>query len=214
MSTAGEVEVAHEALDAVGIPSGNLAERTLTMIGRFASRLGAGRSRREWVVGFAFDESAEVVVLIRKARPEWQAGRLNGVGGKVEPDVDVVDGAVSIVAAMTREFAEETGVRTGREEWQHFASLKWEEGTVHFFRLFDWRVVRDSRTLTDEPIEVHRVAELDRARVTPNLRWLVPLAAHRHDSYDVIDVVETGTTMRKPGRLEVLPGSPLSPAEG
>lgn len=29
-----------------------------------------------------------------------------------------------------------------------------------------------------------------------------------YDVIDVIDVIETGTTLRKPGRLDVLPGSP------
>jgi hypothetical protein len=37
----------------------------------------------EYVVGFAFDTDGRVA-LIRKNRPEWQAGRLNGIGGHVE----------------------------------------------------------------------------------------------------------------------------------
>ena len=37
------------------------------------------------VVGFAFTEDRRSVILIRKNRPEWQAGRLNGVGGHIEP---------------------------------------------------------------------------------------------------------------------------------
>lgn len=44
------------------------------------------------------------------------------------------------------------------------------------------------------------MAELSELRVTPNLLWLVPLAAHRHDTYEPISVVETGTTLRKIGR--------------
>ena len=39
-----------------------------------------------------------------KRRPAWQAGRWNGVGGKVEPGED-------IHTAMHREAAEEIGVR-------------------------------------------------------------------------------------------------------
>ena len=58
---------------------------------------------REWVVGFLMDSDAEQVILIRKNRPEWQAGKLNGVGGKVEPG-ELIGGA------MYREFREETGV--------------------------------------------------------------------------------------------------------
>jgi 8-oxo-dGTP diphosphatase len=163
-------------------------------------------AKREWVVGFLLDQDGDQVVLIRKNRPEWQAGRLNGVGGKVEPTD--ADGR----AAMVREFAEETGVQV--LSWQHFASLTWEEGVVHFYRSFALGGhLHACRTVTDEAVEIHRVRDLLDpdgpvwAGVTPNLRWLVPLAAHRHDDYDVIDVVETGTTMRKPGRLDFVDGS-------
>lgn len=163
---------------------------------------------RQWVVGFLMDDAAEQVVLIRKNRPEWQAGKLNGVGGKVEPNELPIN-------AMEREFLEETGRQIAR--WHRYASLRWEEGIVHFFRAFaPMRVLETCRTTTDETIERHRIHTLiqpgpGRDNVTPNLLWLVPLAAHRHDTYDVIDVVETGTTLRKPGRLDVLPGSPRQP---
>lgn len=163
----------------------------------------------EWVVGFLLDTDADSVVLIRKNRPAWQAGRLNGVGGKVEPGESIPD-------AMRREFKEEAGVTV--DDWHHFASLQWEEGKVHFFRAFaPLAVLNACRTVTDENVERHRIHTLPvpgegRDCVTPNLLWLVPLAAHRHDTYDVIDVVETGTTLRKPGRLGVLPGSPKAPA--
>lgn len=160
---------------------------------------------REWVVGFLFDMDAQTVVLIRKNRPEWQRGRLNGVGGKVEP-------GEFPVFAMVREFHEETGVRVTAAAWHRFACLRWEEGVVHFFRAFVGTIVLDAcRSMTDEPVGQYDVAALAAVgpeRLTPNLRWLVPLAAHRHDTYDLIDVVEMGTTLRKPGRLDVLPGSP------
>jgi 8-oxo-dGTP diphosphatase len=162
--------------------------------------------KREWVVGFLFDAEAEFVILIRKNRPEWQKGKLNGVGGKVEPN-ELIEGA------MYREFREETGVIVPPQDWHRFCSLRWEEGLVHFFRAFRPAPVLDKcRTTTDESIERHKVHTLGapgrgRANITPNLLWLVPLAAHRHDTYDVIDVIETGTTLRKPGRLDVFAGS-------
>lgn len=161
-------------------------------------------AKREWVVGFLLDNDGDRVVLIRKARPEWQAGRLNGVGGKVEP-------GETLMGAMEREFWEETGLTV--TWWRRFASLDWEEGTVHFFRAFaPLEMLTTCRTTTDEAIELHRVHQLldptmPCGRLTPNLRWLVPLGAHRHDDYDVIDVKETGSTMRKPGRLDVVAGA-------
>ena len=57
-----------------------------------------------YVLGFAFTTDGRVA-LIQKKRPAWQAGRLNGIGGKVE-------GTEHSAAAMVREFREETGVDT------------------------------------------------------------------------------------------------------
>lgn len=55
----------------------------------------------DMVVGFAFDDKLLNVALIKKKKPEWQKGYLNGVGGKVK------DGE-GYHEAMTREFEEET----------------------------------------------------------------------------------------------------------
>lgn len=57
---------------------------------------------QKYVVGFLFDTSLNVV-LIEKIKPEWQAGRLNGIGGHVEEGEDDLE-------AMIREFKEEAGV--------------------------------------------------------------------------------------------------------
>ena len=66
-----------------------------------------------YVVGFLFKEDKSSVVLIRKDRPAWQAGKLNGVGGKIEPNESAID-------AMVREFREETSVDTNPSIWKHF----------------------------------------------------------------------------------------------
>ena len=56
----------------------------------------------EYVLGFMFNEAESKVLLVWKNRPAWQAGKLNGVGGKIEA-------GETPVQAMNREFAEETG---------------------------------------------------------------------------------------------------------
>ena len=59
------------------------------------------------VVGFMFSVLKSSVVLIKKERPKWQEGKLNGVGGKVEKGESPFD-------AMKREFLEETGLEHPR----------------------------------------------------------------------------------------------------
>ncbi len=152
------------------------------------------------MVGFLLaedDRGVPHVVLIRKNRPAWQVGKLNGVGGKVEE-------GETLGGAMTREFGEETGVWV--QGWQPLATLEWEEGIVWFFRKWvAWDVLTKVRTTTDESVERHAVHRLNEpgpglANVLPNLQWLVPLAAHRSDTYEVVNVRERSTTLRKVGR--------------
>ena len=57
-----------------------------------------------YVVGFLFNPDMTEVVLIKKNRPDWQKGLLNGVGGKIESGEDPI-------TAMIREFKEETGIK-------------------------------------------------------------------------------------------------------
>lgn len=121
----------------------------------------------EYVCGFAFDRTAYRVVLIRKTKPQWQAGLWNGVGGKVEP-------GESLVRAMSREFEEETGLEVPEGLWHRFLRLDGKGWVVHFFRAFDIPV-EFCRTTTEEVVGVHQTLYLPAATV-PNLRWLVPLA--------------------------------------
>jgi 8-oxo-dGTP diphosphatase len=56
-----------------------------------------------YVVGFMFSEYCNEIALIKKKRPEWQKGRLNGIGGHIEKNEVPHD-------AMYREFEEEAGI--------------------------------------------------------------------------------------------------------
>ncbi len=69
-----------------------------------------------YVLGFMFSNTKQYVALIRKTHPEWQKGKLNGIGGKLMP-------GEKAVRAMVREFAEEAGYLTEAGQWQHFARL-------------------------------------------------------------------------------------------
>ncbi len=130
---------------------------------------------KRYVVGFMLDPTLNKVVLIRKQRPDWQKGKLNGVGGKVEENESPYD-------AMPREFREETGVET--HGWQLFAVYNFGDlgtpgslGEIYFY--FYWLIgdVSKPKSVTDEQIVVMDVETLSwRDDAIPNLRWLVQMA--------------------------------------
>jgi 8-oxo-dGTP pyrophosphatase MutT (NUDIX family) len=42
-------------------------------------------------LGFIFDTTLEHVLLVHKNSPAWQAGLINGPGGKIEPGETALD---------------------------------------------------------------------------------------------------------------------------
>lgn len=69
------------------------------------------KKRVLYVLGFAICPITKEVILIKKNKPEFQKGFLNGIGGKIEPGEDPIP-------AMIREFKEECGVVTTTEDWK------------------------------------------------------------------------------------------------
>lgn len=139
-------------------------------------------SRQDYVVGFALDSYGRVA-LIRKNRPEWQAGKLNGIGGHVEEDELPMD-------AMVREFEEETGRRVGG--WDLFVIMDFPEARVYFYRTKIGTAIMDGlSTTTDETVVKIGASDIGQSGVIPNLMWLVPLAAYTADTYLPMHVIAT-----------------------
>lgn len=117
------------------------------------------------------------VVLIRKNKPDWQRGKLNGIGGKVEH-------GETIRRAMQREFEEETGCWTSQNDWRQVAVLSYSDkngqgdhATIFFFEMRDEHWNRKIETKTDEKVDWYDVnAIITSPTIVPNLRWLIPLA--------------------------------------
>jgi len=120
----------------------------------------------KYVLGFMFSEDMESVALILKNRPKWQAGLLNGIGGKVEPNE-------SYMQAMEREFKEETGSNIPAH-WVNFATIAGIDYQMEcFVAIGDVNLLE---TTTDEPIMIVEVVKLHTLTLMHNLRWLIPLA--------------------------------------
>lgn len=78
-----------------------------------------------YVLGFALASQKELVLLVKKQRgPSVNIGKWNGVGGKVEP-------GEKPLAAMIREFREETGADADWEYFGQFIGIGW---VVDLFR--------------------------------------------------------------------------------
>jgi len=129
-----------------------------------------------YVVGFMFSTDLMKVALIRKLKPAWQQGKLNGVGGKIEQ-------GESGFAAMCREFAEETGYKTTIEEWGHFAEMFGDnDGGEGAFKVDFYAAITGDigllRSTTQEQIEIVPTAYLSPMSfgVVENIPWLVSLA--------------------------------------
>jgi 8-oxo-dGTP diphosphatase len=124
-----------------------------------------------YVVGFQFNNEGDRVALIKKGRPEWQAGLLNGIGGGVER-------GETAKAAMEREFQEETELSQRTVIWRPFVDLRtWTHNLVTFFSSFT-DSVELVRTATDEEVTVYSLARLQALKpmLVPNVLWLVELA--------------------------------------
>jgi len=145
------------------------------------------------VCGFLFNTEQTHVLLIRKVKPEWQKGRLNGIGGKVEQGETFED-------AMHREFMEETGLDI--PDWDVFVRLQGGgnsgeggEWVVYFFRAFtDLKTMCKVIKFCDEgEIHVYSIKKdmLHSDGTLPNLSWLIPMALSMDtDAANLFDIKE------------------------
>lgn len=120
-----------------------------------------------YVLGFLFDESRRYVWLIEKARPKWQKGKLNGIGGHIESGETQPE-------AIRREFREETGLDV--PEWSHTVTLTSEKWVVFVYRSFlPTEKFTEVQSLTDEKPVCLRVNQLSCKDIIENSRWLIPM---------------------------------------
>ncbi|WDP84398.1 MAG: NUDIX domain-containing protein [Desulfobacter sp.] len=126
----------------------------------------------KFVVGFGFtideEQTDSRVLLVKKNRPAWQKGRLNGIGGKIEAKE-------SPQAAMARECLEETGLEL---TWTLRGLLR---GTNIDGRAFECHLfyaysndLLNFQQREDEPIGLYRPEELSTHQIVDSLDFLIP----------------------------------------
>jgi 8-oxo-dGTP pyrophosphatase MutT (NUDIX family) len=137
---------------------------------------------------FAFaQERPEQVLLIRKAKPEWQRGRLNGIGGKCE---DKKDGFMeSPLETTVREFYEETGLWGTPIVPKIYHSMLWQEYETHtgwplvYFSAFtipfrEMQKAAIETSIAVEPCVIINTYKIEQSRheMMPNLPFLIEMA--------------------------------------
>ncbi len=153
----------------------------------------------EYVNGFMICERTRSVLFIQKNRPDFQKGKWNGIGGKVEPGEQLID-------AMVREFREESGIETTGEWWTSCIHLVQPRYRVHFYRCFV-DAFPAYRTTTDEVVRVWDIdAVYDPVRghegevvgyrcpTLENMRWIFAMLANRQIAWPVTIHLQLGTT--------------------
>jgi 8-oxo-dGTP diphosphatase len=122
-----------------------------------------GSKVNKYVVGFLFDTRGHVA-LVNKNRPAWQKGRLNGIGGHIEPDETPEQ-------AMVREFKEEAGCDI--LNWRQYCVVRGSEYELNLFTAKN--ETAEVRSVTDEMVGWYPVGRLP-DNILPNLKWLIPMA--------------------------------------
>lgn len=122
-----------------------------------------------YVLGFIFDTNGREVVLIEKRRPAWQAGLLNGIGGKIEA-------GETPLQAMERECREECGLVEFVRPFRHFGCMRGRDYVVELFTACAANP-HLARSCTDETVRVVPVGAASRPGwALPNVAPLMSLA--------------------------------------
>lgn len=108
----------------------------------------------------------EEVLLIEKVKPEWQLGKYNLPGGKIEPSDD------SPEHAARRELREETDLFA--EQSVKVGTLKGDDWLVHVVKCRVWE--NEVHRLTNErPFFLPAWQAIQHPSLIPNLKLIIPL---------------------------------------
>lgn len=124
-----------------------------------------------------FGKLDEWVLLIRKTHPEWQAGKLNLIGGHVEQ-------GEAIGTANHREFREETGLSTDIAAWQRAVEVYGPGWRMFVYRSSTQRLhaPQAQGDFAGETVDWHYIKTLGDDLI-PNVRWLLEMCRNVHHPF-------------------------------
>jgi 8-oxo-dGTP diphosphatase len=129
----------------------------------------------EYVMGLMFSVDKQNVLMVEKNRPDWQKGKLNGIGGKIEEGEKPVD-------AMVREFREETGINTHWTDWEIFSIVGNNTKKVTYFKAFSDQLYEYQQAEQEVPVVVP-ARQVWIYNCVADIPFLVPMALDGKDLY-------------------------------
>lgn len=123
---------------------------------------------KHYTLGFVFNPTLDRVVLIEKTHPDWQKGKLNGIGGKIEE-------SESSAACIVREACEESGLQSHESQWTLVAQLCGTDWRMDVYAHIHSGAEEDMQTKTDEHIKWHNIDRMPNTMLS-NVPWLIYLA--------------------------------------
>ena len=125
----------------------------------------------KYTVAFIFNSSMSKVLLVHKEKPEWQLGKLNGIGGKYEE-------GESGAQCIARETREESTLEIPEDKWLRIGTISQDRGNVGVYTaIYDGELSNAVKGHYEE-VEWFEVNALPQ-NVIPNLRWLIPMAIEK-----------------------------------
>lgn len=131
----------------------------------------------EYCCGYLFSPDFKQVLLIRKNRPVFLKGKLNGIGGKVESNESPDE-------AMIREFKEEAGRYITK--WIKAGSLARIYGDNHIHVYYTNDSDLKAEAGTDEALEVWNVADLMAKDYNLEFILMLEMIQNHHKNADVV----------------------------
>ncbi len=130
---------------------------------------------KEYVAGFLVD--TEEVLLVQKLKPDWQKGKWNAIGGKIEKNESPNE-------AMVREFKEEVGIEV--VDWNQFCTLSGKDFIVYFYISHDFPLGETHKGVNDVGeklrwFSIENIINQETIETIRNIPWLLCMALDESD---------------------------------
>ncbi len=126
---------------------------------------------KKYTLGLIFNQTLDFILLMHKSKPEWQVGKLNGLGGKIE------EGETG-QACIAREVLEETGLQIPEQAWTYVGVVGDESWKMEVFAHVYTGAQTDAKSLEQEPVEWFKLAHLP-SNTLVSLHWIIEAALNQ-----------------------------------